>query len=164
MIEIRSATKNDISTLALLGRITFTESHGHFIENKEDLLTYNDKAFSLETLETCLQTPNNLFYIMYRKGFPIGYAKIVLNATSKHVTSEKSCRLERIYILQEFIPLKLGQHLFDFTLKKIVALRHNYIWLTVNIHNARAINFYKKNDFIEIGTLDFVVADKGYEN
>ena len=35
MIKIKIATKADIQVLALLGRLTWAESHGHYIEEKK---------------------------------------------------------------------------------------------------------------------------------
>jgi ribosomal protein S18 acetylase RimI-like enzyme len=37
-------------------------------------------------------------------------------------------------------------------------------WLKVNAENARAIDFYLRHGFSTIGTTDFVIADKAYEN
>ena len=39
-IEIRLAKKEDAQFIALLGRITFTETFGHFFRVKQDLLDY----------------------------------------------------------------------------------------------------------------------------
>ena len=37
MINIKKAEASDADILALLGRLTYIESHGHFIEDKNDL-------------------------------------------------------------------------------------------------------------------------------
>ena len=48
MVKIKIATKKDIEVLALLGRLTWIESHGHFIEDKNDVLKYlNDESFPI---------------------------------------------------------------------------------------------------------------------
>jgi diamine N-acetyltransferase len=37
-------------------------------------------------------------------------------------------------------------------------------WLTVEVQNRRAIDFYLRHGFTRIGSTDFVIADQAYEN
>ncbi len=164
MIEIKVAKKTDAAMLALLGRITYTESHGHFIDSKKDLLTYINDAFSIQKLSTELADSNTLFYLIYVDDLPVGYTKLVLHATHKNIHSKKACRLEKIYILNDFIPQKIGQPFLNFIKKKAKEMQFDAMWLTVYIKNERAIQFYKKNEFKNIGTYNFSVNGKGYEN
>ncbi|WP_299121019.1 GNAT family N-acetyltransferase [uncultured Tenacibaculum sp.] len=163
-IHIRKATETDVEVLALLGRITYSESHGHFINDKNDLLAYNNKAFSIAKIKEDIDNNNNLFYILYVNNLPVGYAKLVLNATHESITSTTNCRLERIYILNDFIPLKIGQQLLTFIESKAKELQLDTIWLSVYIKNERAIRFYKRNEFKDTGKLDFLVNGNSYEN
>jgi len=164
VIEIRTASENDITVLALLGRVSYVESHGHFIEDKNDLNIFVNKAFSVSTTRQEFERPNVVFYIMYSDDFPIAYAKMIKHSKSELITEDSSCQLERLYILNEFIPLKVGQQLMDFLIAKAKEFNQDSIWLTVYIKNLRAINFYKKNEFSEVGFYDFLVNGKVYEN
>ncbi|MEM6684756.1 MAG: hypothetical protein AAF617_03080 [Bacteroidota bacterium] len=92
MIEIKIATEADTDVLALLGRITYAESHGHFIDNTADLAAYCDRAFSISKTRTDLENPEHLFFLMYLNDFPVGYAKVILNVAHNSVTSQKTCR------------------------------------------------------------------------
>lgn len=164
MITIKIANDADTDVLALLGRITYVESHGCFIENRNDLTTYVNKAFSVAKTKEELNNTKNLFFIIYSDDFPIGYAKLILNAVHKNVTSQHACRLERIYILNEFIPLKVGQQFLDFIEQKAKKSRMNTMWLTVYIKNYRAIKFYQRNQFKNVGAFNFLVNGTKYEN
>ena len=164
MITIKVANEANTTTLALLGRITYVESHGQFIPNKNDLSIYCDKAFSVAKTRKDLKNAKNLFFIIYSNDFPIGYAKLILNATHESVTSPNACRLERIYILNEFIPLKIGQQLLHFVEDKAKTLQMDTMWLSVYIKNDRAINFYQRNQFKNVGALNFLVNGIAYEN
>lgn len=164
MLEIRIATEADTAILALLGRITYAESHGHFIDDKNDLANYINEAFSVSKTRQDIQNPKNLFYIIYADELPVGYAKLVLNALHESVVSENNCRLEKIYILNDFIPLKIGQQLLTFVEEKAKALQLDTMWLSVYIKNDRAIRFYERNEFKNVGELNFIVSGKEYEN
>lgn len=164
MIKIQKAKDIDIAILALLGRVTWTESHGHYIDDKNNLSKYLDKNFSVSKIKQDINNPKYLFYITYVDDLPVGYAKLVLNEKQESVTSENNCRLERIFILNEFIPLKIGQQLLTFVEDKAKALQLDTMWLSVYIKNNRAIRFYEKNKFKNVGELNFNVNGKDYEN
>jgi len=164
MIKIKKVKKADTDVLALLGRLTWAESHGHFIEDKNNLLKYLDENFSVSKTKQDINNSKNLLYIIYADDLPAGYAKLVLNATHESVASQNNCRLERIFILNDFIPLKIGQQLLTFVEGKAKELQLDTMWLSVYIKNNRAISFYERNEFKNVGELNFLVNGKEYEN
>ncbi len=164
MIKIEIATKADTKVLALLGRLTWAESHGHYIEDKNDVLKYLNENFSVFKTKQNISNPKQLFYIIYVDDLPVGYAKLVVNASNENITSQNSCQLERIFILNDFIPLKIGQQLLNFVEEQVKKIKLDTMWLTVYIKNNRAIRFYERNEFKNVGELNFIVNGKGYEN
>ncbi len=164
MVHIRKAEVEDTDLLAFMGRVTYAESHGHFIDNKTDLTAYLDEAFSVSNTKKDLLDANNLFYIITKEDFPMGYAKIVLGAQHESVVAEQACRLERIYILEEFIPHKLGQPFLTFLEDKARESEMDTMWLSVYILNNREIRFYQKNGFTQTGSFNFLVNSIGYDN
>ncbi|MFK7787802.1 MAG: N-acetyltransferase family protein [Crocinitomicaceae bacterium] len=163
-ITIKQATERDSETIARLGSTTYVESHGSFIENKNDLSHYIDSAFSHEKTTQELHDRQNLFYLIFTDDLPIGYAKLVQNSTHECVSSNQACRLERIYILDKYIPLKVGKQFLAFTEEKAKSLEFDTLWLSVYVKNLRAIKFYEKNDFKDVGRLNFIVNGKEYDN
>lgn len=164
MIKIKIATEADIDVLALIGRLTWTESHGPYIDDKNDLIKYLDANFSISKTKQDMDSPKYLFYIIYADDIPAGYAKLVLNAANESVTSQNNCRLERIFILNDFIPLKIGQQLLTFVEEQAKTLQLDTMWLSVYIKNNRAIRFYERNEFKNVGELNFIVNGKEYGN
>ena len=164
MIKIRIAKEADTAILALLGRITWAESHGHYIEDKNSLLEYLNKNFSVAKTKQEINNPKNLYYIMYVDDLPVGYAKLILNEKQESVASLNNCRLERIFILDDFIPLKIGQQLLTFVEEKAKELQLDTMWLSVYIKNTRAIRFYERNEFKNVGEINFLVDGKEYVN
>ncbi len=164
MIKIKRANATDLEVLALLGRLTWLESHGHYIDDKNNLMKYLDENFSISQTRQEINDPKNVFYIVYVDDLPAGYAKIILNTQQENVTSPNSCRLQRIFILDHFIPLKIGEQLLSYVVKQARALQADNLWLSVYIKNNRAIRFYEKNEFKNVGELKFSVNKKEYEN
>lgn len=164
MINIRTANSADAEMLALLSRVTYTESHGEYIENKMHLFNYENEAFSVVKVRDELNDSNIIYDILYYNDFPVGYSKLVLNATNENISSKNICRLERIYVLYDFIHLKVGHQLMNLAFDKAKQGGFDILWLSVYIKNDRAIRFYEKNEFENVGALNFMVDGKSYEN
>ncbi|MGB0891006.1 MAG: GNAT family N-acetyltransferase [Flavobacteriaceae bacterium] len=164
MITIREAKNNDAEVLALLGRVTYNESHGHYIDNKTHLLNYNNTFFSVTKVLEELQIPNNLIYLIYVDNSPIGYIKLVLNATNNNLASTNVCKLERLYILNDFIGQNIGSKAMNHINKTATELNFDELWLAVYIKNTKAIKFYERNGFSKKGNIIFRVGDSDFDN
>lgn len=164
LIDIKIATTQDVAVLSLLGRVTYTESHGDFIENSSDLLIYNNNTFSIAKLKEEINNKSIVFYLVFVDELPVGYAKITLNKSHKNITTTNNCCLDKIYILNDFISMKLGQKLLNFVVNEVEKLQFQTLWLSVYVKNNRAIRFYQKNDFKDIGITVFTVNQKEYPN
>lgn len=162
-IETRLAIVQDAKDIALLGRITFTETFGHLFKDKQDLLNYYDRTFSVEKIENGISKPNNLFWISSVDRLPVGYAKLKLNSESEFIESKNVCQLQKIYVLKDFLSMKIGLELQNRLLEKARELGFEKIWLSVLNSNERAINFYKKSGFGKIGNHDFQIGKENFE-
>ena len=162
-IEIRLAKKEDAPSIALLGRTTFTETFGHFFRDQQDLIDYYNLTFSVQKIEAAIEKPNNIFWIAFANRLPVGYAKLKLNSQSEFVESTNVCQLQKIYVLKDFLSMKIGLGLQDALLKKAKELSFNQIWLSVLNSNERAIRFYEKSGFEEVGNHDFQIGKENFE-
>ena len=162
-IEIRLAKKEDAPSIALLGRTTFTETFGHFFRDQQDLIEYYNLTFSVQKIEAGIEKPNNVFWIAFANRLPVGYAKLKLNSPSEFVESKDVCQPQKIYVLKDFLSMKIGLGLQDALLKRAKELNFDNVWLSVLDSNERAINFYKKAGFEEIGNHDFQIGKENFE-
>jgi ribosomal protein S18 acetylase RimI-like enzyme len=164
MITIRKATAADATYIALLGRVTYTESHGDYIEEKKDLLKFYDEYYSVSKIREELNDAENLFWIVFSDELPIGFAKLSLNINYPELNIINACKLQRLYVLNDFIGLKIGSQLQEIILKEANNLKFKSIWLTAYYKNKKGIRFYQKYGFKEIGSIDFFVAKSNYPN
>ena len=126
-IEIRLAKKEDAPCIALLGRITFTETFGHFFRDQKDLMDYYDWTFSVQKIEDGIEKSNNIFWIAFANRLPVGYAKLKLNSSSEFLESKSVCQLQKIYVLKDFLSMKIGFELQDALLKKAKELNFHQV-------------------------------------
>ena len=162
-IEIRLAKQEDAPFIALLGRITFTETFGHFFRDQQDLIDYYNVTFSVQKIEAGIKKPDNIFWIAFANRLPVGYAKLKLNSCSDFIQSKGVCQLQKIYVLNDFLSMKIGFGLQDALQKKAKELNFDQVWLSVLHSNERAFNFYKNNGFEQIGNHDFQIGKENFQ-
>lgn len=146
--QVEKVRINDIDRLREIGRQTFFETFSAW-NSPENMKKYLDENFSIEKLTAELNDKNSEFYFATLDGLAIGYLKINFGQSQTELKDDKAIEIERIYVLKDFHGKSIGQLLYD---KAIQISRHknaDYIWLGVWEENSRAINFYKKNGFVE---------------
>ncbi|MDZ4792842.1 MAG: GNAT family N-acetyltransferase [Bacteroidota bacterium] len=158
MISIEKANINHAQLLAEIAQLTFQESHGHSASAK-DITNYITEKYSADALKKELQDPANIFHILYHHNTAAGYSKIILNFPYEYCSVENIAKLERIYLLEKFYNLHLGQALLAFNINLIKENKQTGVWLFVWKENERAIQFYIKNGFIVIGSYEFKIAE-----
>lgn len=161
-IEIRRAVITDAKCIALLGRTTFTETFDHYFGDKQDLLDYYDATFSVAKIESSLVKPNNLYWIALVNDLPVGFAKLKLNSSSEFISEDSICQLQKIYVLRDFIALKIGFELQNILIQTASKEGFKVIWLSVLHSNERAIRFYKQTGFSKVGNHSYRIGKETF--
>jgi len=157
-MKIRKITLNDIQELKKIGIYTFTETFSSQ-NSKEDMTQYLESQFSIENLKTQLTDPNSDFFFVEHDGKTIGYLKINLGAAQTDIKDENALEIERIYVIKAYQGQKTGQKLFNKALEIAEKLNVDFVWLGVWEKNFKAIQFYKKNGFIEFNRHSFKLGN-----
>ncbi|KAA3631708.1 MAG: GNAT family N-acetyltransferase [Bacteroidetes bacterium] len=160
-LQIRIANQEDAQFIALLGRMTFTETFGHLFRDINDLMEYYDRTFSVSKIRSGMQKPNNVFFIAFVDDLPVGYAKLKLNCPSEFIDSPDVSQLQKIYVLKDFLSMKVGVHLQNQLLER-AAQTNEEIWLSVLHTNERAKRFYQKNGFNKIGEHGYSIGKEDF--
>lgn len=156
---IQKAEINDAEIISTVGRKTFFEAH-ELSSPKEELDTYLNQKFNIEEVMKELSDSTNVFHLCFENDELAGYSKIVYNCPAPQIPYiTDACKLERLYLLQNFYGKNLGLKLFNFN--KTLCLQNNQsgMWLTVWTENERAIRFYEKLGFKTIGEIMFKVGN-----
>jgi ribosomal protein S18 acetylase RimI-like enzyme len=150
-VSIRTASEDDATLLADLCATTFrcTFASDNTPEDMEAYLTQN---FSVEKLSRELSDPLAAFFIAELSGRPVGYAKLHAGTPDAGVTGAKPIELVRLYVLPEGIGQGIGARLMTECLETATRQGFETLWLGVWEHNPRAIGFYRKWGFEEVGS------------
>ncbi|MNU25424.1 Protease synthase and sporulation negative regulatory protein PAI 1 [compost metagenome] len=157
-IIVRKVNTDDLIALQQIGRKTFEETFSES-NSKENMEKYLREGFSEEKLLDELADENSEFYFAIDDGDIIGYLKINFGNAQTELKDNKGLEIERIYVLSKYHGKKVGQLLYDHAIEIATKSLAKYVWLGVWEENPRAINFYKKNGFVEFDKHIFVLGD-----
>ncbi|MBK1896568.1 GNAT family N-acetyltransferase [Chryseobacterium paridis] len=147
-IIINKAFLEDLEILQAVAKETFMETFSKD-NSKEEMDRYIEKSFNKEKLTDELKNPDSFFFIAWEEDQPIGYLKLNSGSAQTELKDESALEIERIYVKSSHHGKKVGQLLYDKALNVTKEQQKSYIWLGVWEENLKAVNFYKKNGFVE---------------
>jgi ribosomal protein S18 acetylase RimI-like enzyme len=157
MIRIEKAEFEHLAELTAVAKETFIQSHGHSA-SAADIQTYLSANYSIDIFQAEINQSNAAYRLLFYKNQMVGYSKIVFDQPAKNVKEKNTTKLARIYILEAFHGLGLGEELFNFNLNLAKENNQAGIWLFTWVENKRAIRFYEKMGFKIIGSHDFKIS------
>jgi diamine N-acetyltransferase len=147
-ISIRKANYLDIEQLQKIGKQTFSETFSAS-NSEENMAKYLEEGFSFEKLTAEINDNNSEFYFSEFENSIIGYLKLNFGQSQTELKDDRTVEIERIYVLKDFHGKNVGQLLYEKALHIARQKNADSVWLGVWEENPRAINFYKKNGFVE---------------
>ena len=110
-------------------------------------------AYSNEKLQSELADLNNLHFIVYENGQPMGYLKIRIDAAWEGLDPKKSLEIERIYLHKAIAGKGIGKKMME--LSEDIAKEHKKetIFLKAMDTSKEALGFYQIMGYIICGTL-----------
>jgi len=157
-VKIRKIKILDLLQLQKIGISTFSETFAEH-NTKEDLEKYLKESFAADKLIAELENPDAAFYFAELDDTVIGYLKINFGDAQTELKDNKSVEIERIYLLQAYHGKKIGQLLYNKAIEIAKEHQAHYVWLGVWEENHRALQFYKKNGFVQFDTHIFKLGN-----
>jgi GNAT superfamily N-acetyltransferase len=157
-LRIRRATAADAQLIATLGTDTFVASFGAQ-NTPENLAKHLAKAFGEDTLRRELASSSFTYLIAEMDGRTAGYACVHEGSPPPCVTGEAPIEVLRFYVVQDFHGSGIAQALMDTCAEDARSRGGRTLWLGVWDQNPRAIRFYKKWGFEDVGGQTFMLGD-----
>ncbi len=147
-IIIKKVTLNDLKTLQTIAEQTFFDTFSPH-NTAENMAQYMADGFTVEKLTAEIQNKNSDFFFALSENEVIGYLKVNTGDAQTELQDPQALEIERIYVSKDFQGKKVGQILYDKALELAGEKNADYVWLGVWEENHRAVQFYKKNGFVE---------------
>ena len=161
---IRSCSKDDAVALSTVAAATFLETYAGIVDGP-DIVFHCGTTHAPHAYARLLSDPGKrLFLAEIDEGnAPIGF--MLMGAPDLPVeTGPDDMELTRIYALHRFHGGGLGQALMDTAIATAREAGAKRLLLAVYSRNARALAFYGRNGFRQVGTRVFHVGDNGYDD
>jgi ribosomal protein S18 acetylase RimI-like enzyme len=102
-----------------------------------------------------LEDANNSFFIAEANGKAVGFAELRTGQPAEYVKDENTIELQRIYVLEKMIRHGIGKILLQKCLGEAKSKGFDSLWLAVFELNERAVGFYKRQGFEQLGKARF---------
>ncbi|HEY0759485.1 MAG TPA: GNAT family N-acetyltransferase [Acidisarcina sp.] len=164
-VTLRECTPADAPTLALIGAGTLLEAFAGFIPG-ESLLAHCAKYHFPAAYTAYLEQPQARAWLaeVAPAAAPVGYAMITAPDFPPGLAQAGDLELRRIYLFSRFHGSGAAQRMMDAAIA--AARQHSAARLLLGVHpgNKRAIAFYRRNGFIQIGQRTFQVGASTFED
>ena len=151
MTSLRSAVATDASALAELAERTFRDTFAAH-NTEEDMDLHCAATFGPAIQAGEIADPRFVTLVAEQEGTLIGYGQLHWGAAPKAVIAEKPAEIARLYVDRGWHGRGVAQELMTALLYAAGDGDADRVWLGVWEHNPRAIAFYRKHGFVEVGS------------
>lgn len=128
-----------------------------------DFANFIEMKFSEYEIRNKIEkNPENII-VAFHKNNPVGIAIISFERNCP-VRKRPLPELSKLYILDRFGGQGIGEALLKKVENSIILKGYNELWLEVYLKNTKAISFYEKYGYRQIGTVDFFINSKAYKD
>jgi ribosomal protein S18 acetylase RimI-like enzyme len=156
---IRPANPDDAALLADLGARTFRETF-EGVTAPQDLASFIEDTYGEDKQRAELADASRPAWVLGVEGVPSGFLQLRLGHREPCVRGVRPAELQRIYVLRSAQAGGLGAALMQTALDHARAWGADVLWLGVWENNARALAFYARHGFREVGDHVFRIGQQ----
>ena len=158
-VEFREATVADVARLVAFSRRTFNEFFGAD-DSAENMRAYLDASFTEALQAREVEDANTRVVLAVDGADFVGYTTVVRSAAPEVVTRPHAIQLHRFYVDTPWHGSGLANRLMAAVDSAARSLDGTHVWLAVWEHNPRAIRYYSKQGFADVGTMPFTLGNE----
>ncbi len=156
-VRLRRGQATDAAQLAAFAARTFTDAFAA-ANRPEDIAAYLPTAYGTSQQASELANPDIITLILDHDSTIVAYAQVRRSVAPQCVDSAAPAELWRFYVDQPWHGRGLAPRLMAAVHDAAAELGGQSLWLGVWEKNERAIAFYKKCGFRDVGAQDFWVG------
>lgn len=157
MHSIRYATSADAKALAALAEQTFRDTFAES-NSAEDMDLHCRSSYGERIQADEIANPEMATLLCEDAGALIAFAQLRWDEAPACVAAESPGEILRLYVLRDWHGKGVAQSLMRACLEAMKARGSDVVWLGVWERNPRAIAFYEKFGFVEVGEHVFAVG------
>ena len=150
MSKIRRAKPADSAALAALAERTFRDAFAAQ-NTAEDMTRHCAASFSAEIQAREIRDPSLATLLSDEEGQLVGYAQLSWGVAPPQVAGARPAEIRRLYVDRRWHGRGVAQALMTEVFSLARRAASDRVWLGVWEHNPRAIAFYRKCGFEQVG-------------
>jgi ribosomal protein S18 acetylase RimI-like enzyme len=159
-VTLRRATAADAAMCAVVGAATFLEAYTWALPGA-DIVDFCLRHHTPAAYAAYFAKPETRITLAVTgEDAPVGYAMICAPEFPEFEVQPGDIELKRIYLFSRFRAAGTGQQLMDTAIADALECGHTRMLLGTHAGNERAIAFYRRNGFAEVGTRVFHVGEQ----
>lgn len=158
MRVIRKAAPSDAKRLCELAESTFRDTFG--AANTDADMNSHCRSSYGQAIQTHEISRRDMVTLLSEDdGRLIGFAQLRWHGAPACVPSEAPGEIQRLYLASAWHGKGVAQELMDACIEQMRARGSDVVWLGVWERNPRAISFYRKFGFVEVGDHVFALGN-----
>ena len=162
-IVIREAGEADALCLHALATQVFLDTYATQ-GVREAIAREAQQELSVTAFLEQLRNPSVRVLLAEHNGFLIAFASVMLGATHSLVAKDPAAELSRLYVQSPFIRRGVGSLLLRHVESSARAAGASTLWLTAWVGNTRALAFYARQGYDDLGCTDHEFENEHFEN
>jgi ribosomal protein S18 acetylase RimI-like enzyme len=158
-LAIRPAVPADVDALVALGARTFRATYRE-ISDAAEIEDYVREYFTPSAVSGWISGARTL--MAEAEGVPVGYAVLSRDEAPPCVAGPAPVKLWRLYLAEDGQGRGHGATLLQACLAEACTMGGRTLWLGVYDRNVRAVAFYERWGFRQVGTNDFEFGGRLY--
>jgi ribosomal protein S18 acetylase RimI-like enzyme len=157
-LSIRRATIDDAAALSAFAARVFIEAFGDE-NNPDDLTEHVESTYNIERQAAELRDEDTATWLIEREDATlIAYLQMCRKRVPACVTGRNPVEIYRFYVDHSAHGTGVAQTLMSSAFAQAREWGADVVWLGVWEHNPRAMRFYRKFGFADVGSIDFFVG------
>jgi GNAT superfamily N-acetyltransferase len=161
-VSFRAATPDDAVCLSVLGTQVFLDTYatqGIRPSVAREVLEH----FSVDAISGILSSPSTAVIVAEHNGHLVAFAQVTHGSCHELVPLEPAVELNRLYVQEHFTSKGIGQALLQRAEALAASRGARALWLTAWVGNPRALAFYARQGYKELGAASYVYENEEYE-
>lgn len=157
-MTIRRGDVRDAKTLSDFGRRVFAATFAKD-NTPEDMAAFLSRWYTAAQQEAELAEPSLVTLLAELDGTLAGFAQLHRGTAPQCVTGSEPVEIARLYVDPEHHGRGVAHALMESALDAARNLGGQTVWLGVWERNPRAIRFYEKHGFVDVGSQPFLLGN-----
>ena len=162
-ISFRRAVETDTLTLSMLATQVFLDTYATD-GIRASVAREVQAQLGPAAIEALLHRPDTRLVVAERAQHLVGFVQSTAGAQHALVAQLPGIELDRLYVQEPFTGRGLGKALLAHAEAHAAAQGASVLWLTCWVRNARALAFYARQGYAELGGTDYQFEGERHEN